>query len=195
MGLKGSKSDGKIASDFVSFVDDFCPSGPSSKEAWQASRRVASILNFLGLQDAPRKRRDSSQSPGAWIGGVVSTVNDSVMVTISEKKWNKTLLLINEVLTMIRKDKENLSRKRLEQIRGFLGYVTRTFPCSVPYLTGMHLTIDGWRQDRNPSGWRRKRPQKPTRTASQCKRNMNCEGKSDGWWHPEDDWKTNEDKN
>ena len=49
-------TDGRIASNFVSFVDDFCPSGPTSKEAWEASRRVASRLNYLGIQDAPRKQ-------------------------------------------------------------------------------------------------------------------------------------------
>jgi len=100
-------------------------------------------LNYLGLQDASCKRRDSSQSPGAWIGGVVSTVNGQVMVTISEKKWQKTLGMIDEVLGMIEEDVSKLCPKQLEQIRGFLGYVTRTFPCSVPYLIGLHLTIDG----------------------------------------------------
>eukprot|EP00546_Thalassionema_frauenfeldii_P014682 CAMPEP_0178929920 /NCGR_PEP_ID=MMETSP0786-20121207/20919_1 /TAXON_ID=186022 /ORGANISM="Thalassionema frauenfeldii, Strain CCMP 1798" /LENGTH=97 /DNA_ID=CAMNT_0020606333 /DNA_START=414 /DNA_END=707 /DNA_ORIENTATION=- len=37
--------DGQIASDFVSFVEDFRPSGPSSKEGWQATRRVAAELH------------------------------------------------------------------------------------------------------------------------------------------------------
>jgi len=146
--------DGQIASDFVSFVDDFRPSGPSSKEAWQAARRVAAGLNYLGIQEASRKRRDSSQRPGAWIGGVVSTSDGRVLVTISEKKWKKALLMMDEVITMVEKEPQRLDRKRLEQIRGYLGYITRTFPCSVPYMIGMHLSIDGWRKDRDEEGWR-----------------------------------------
>lgn len=151
---KVRKEDGCIASDFVSFVDDFRPSGPTSKEAWQAARRVAAGLNYLGLQDAPRKRRNSSVNPGAWIGGVVRTSNGRVVVTISEKKWKKTLNMIDEVINMIATDPDKLNRKRLEQIRGYLGYVTRTFPCSVPYMIGLHLTIDGWRKNRDKEGWR-----------------------------------------
>jgi hypothetical protein len=47
-----------------------------------------------------------------------------------------------------------LSRKRLEQIGGFLLYVTRTSLCMVPYLIRFHLTIDGWRSNRDEKGWR-----------------------------------------
>jgi hypothetical protein len=55
---------------------------------------------------------------------------------------------------MLEDDPTRLSRKRLEQIRGFLIYVTRTYPCMVPYLIGLHLTIDGWRGNRDEGGWR-----------------------------------------
>jgi hypothetical protein len=51
--------DGKIAADLFTFMDDLRPTGPSKKEAWAAGRRAASILNHLGIQDAPRKRRDT----------------------------------------------------------------------------------------------------------------------------------------
>ena len=47
--------DGRIACDFVGFVDDLRPSGPSSRECWWVARRVASVLNSLGIQDALRK--------------------------------------------------------------------------------------------------------------------------------------------
>jgi hypothetical protein len=56
----------RIASDFVSFVDDVRPTGPSKKEYWIAGRRIGLMLSYLGIQeDASRKRRDSSQTPGA----------------------------------------------------------------------------------------------------------------------------------
>jgi len=153
---KVRKEDGRIASDFVSFVDDFRSSGPTSKEGWLAARHVAAGLNYLGIQDAARKRRDSSVRPGAWIGGVVSTSDGRVSVTISEKKWRTTLDLIDEVVAMITNSPNRLNRKRLEQIRGYLGYVTRTFPCRIPYMIGLHLAIDGWRKSRDREGWRLK---------------------------------------
>jgi hypothetical protein len=59
--------DGRLAADLFIFVDDFRPTGPSRADAWQAARRAASTLSYLGLQDAPRKRRDSSQNPGTLI--------------------------------------------------------------------------------------------------------------------------------
>ena len=57
-----------------------------------------------------------------------------------------------------------VDRKRLEQIRGFIIYVSRTYPWMPPYLKGLHLTIDGWRPGRDGGGFwlkegvKRKRP-------------------------------------
>ena len=43
---------------------------------------------------------------------------------------------------------DRVTHKRLECIRGFLIYVARTFKWMTPYLKGLHLTIDGWREGR-----------------------------------------------
>jgi hypothetical protein len=108
--------DGKIAADLFIFVDDLRPTGSSWKECWEAARKAASRLNFLGIQDAPRKRRDSSQSPGAWSGSVVRTGPDGVHVLTSQEKWDKAKGLLKEVWEMLERDSGKLSRKRLEQI-------------------------------------------------------------------------------
>ena len=47
-----------------------------------------------------------------------------------------------------------MPRKELESIRGFLVYVSRTYQEMIPYLKGVHLTIDGWQKGRNAEGWR-----------------------------------------
>jgi hypothetical protein len=44
--------------------------------------------------------------------------------------------------------------KVLEQYRSFLVYVTRTYPSMVPYLKGLHLTLDSWRMGRDAKGWK-----------------------------------------
>jgi hypothetical protein len=112
------------------------------------------MLNWLGIQDAARKRRDASQRTGPWSGSVFRASEKGVVVLSDEEKWRKSKVLLQEVLVLLEEDPKNLPRKRLEQFRGFLGYVTRTYPCMVPYLKGLHLTIDGWRKTCDERRWR-----------------------------------------
>lgn len=153
-GVSKIRKDGRIAADLVGYVDDLRTSGCDRKEAWRAAKRTASMLNHLGLQDAPRKRRDSTRTPGAWAGSVVVTREDGVYVTADSDKWQKAKKLVDEIIKSIQQDPNKLKRKRLEEIRGFLNYVVRTYPALKPYLTGLHLTIDGWRPNRDKEGWR-----------------------------------------
>jgi hypothetical protein len=151
---KYRSSDKKIAADLFIVVDNLRPTGSSRKESWAAARRAASTLNHLGIQDAPRKRRDSSQSPGAWAGSVVRTGAGGVNVFSSQEKWDKLKRLIEEVWDMLELDPTKLVRKRLEQIRGFLQYVIQTYSGFASYLIGFHMTIDGFRRGRDENGWR-----------------------------------------
>jgi hypothetical protein len=48
-----------------------------------------------------------------------------------------------------------LGFKDLEKKRGFLIYVTRTYPSMVPYLKGIHQTLDSWRPHRDKEGWKK----------------------------------------
>jgi len=152
--------DGRVAADLATYVDDQRVSAPSDREGWRASRRVASINNFLGLQDAARKRRGPSQEPGAWSGSVIRTTNDEVAVLVSQEKWEKGQAYVSELRDMwaAGENQEGVrrgDRKRLETIRGFLQYLTKTYPSVTPYLKGIHLSVDGWRPDRDRDGWRK----------------------------------------
>jgi hypothetical protein len=84
---------------------------------------------------------------------VVQTDGVGVYVLASEEKWIKAKGLLNELKEMMEKNNGEMSRKRLEQIRGFFIYVTPTYPGMVPYLIGIHMTIDGWRNNRQKYGW------------------------------------------
>jgi hypothetical protein len=108
----------------------------------------------LGIQDALRKRRKASRTPGAWAGALVSTNESGVYVTVSKEKWHKAKEMVAKTVDEVERNEGWLDRKDLERRRGFLLYVTRTFPATVPYLKGFHLTIDGWRKNRNEDGWR-----------------------------------------
>jgi hypothetical protein len=127
--------------------------GPTREDAWRAARKAASTLNYLGIQDAPRKRRDSSQSPGAWAGSVIRTGVDGTFALTSQEKWGKSRAQVEEVKAMLEKDPTALDRKRLEQIRGFLQYVAQTCTSMTSYMIGFHMTIDSWRKSRDEEEW------------------------------------------
>jgi hypothetical protein len=141
-----------LASDFFVYVDDVRPTGSSETKCWEAARRVASVSGYLGIQDAPRKRRPPSQRPGAWAGSVVRVSADGVGVTLSVERWVKT----RQILVDLWEEMERvgtLDHKQLERARGFLVYIVRTYPSFNPYLKGIHLTLDRWRVGRMEDGW------------------------------------------
>lgn len=148
------REDDCIAVDFCTFVDDSRPTGPTKKETWLAARRIASVLSYLGLQDAPRKRRDSSRRPGAWTGSVVRTEDGEVCLLVGEDKWRKGKCMIGELQGLLATNPTALPRKRLEQIRGYLVHLAQTYPMFASYLIGLHMTIDYWRPNRDREGWR-----------------------------------------
>ena len=146
-------SDGRIACDLYLYVDDARTTGPDAEECRLAARRVTSMFNHLGIQDAARKRRWPSMDAGAWAGTVLSTSNDTVGVKVSQEKWDKTKKYVESTLDEVRGG-EPLDTKDLLRRRGFLQYVTRTYPAMVPYMRGFHNTIDSWRPNRDSkTGW------------------------------------------
>lgn len=148
-------SDGKMAADLFIYVDDARITAPSEEESWQATRQAASTVNSLGIQEAARKRRWGSKRPGAWAGSIVETTEAGVYVTVSQEKWDKCRRYIGEIVGELRQSGDDtLEFKPLERKRGFLIYVTRTFPSMVPYLKGIHQTLDTWRPNRREDGWK-----------------------------------------
>jgi hypothetical protein len=78
------------------YTDDFILTGPDMEKCWMASRRAAIICKHLGIEDAPRKRREVSRSPGPWAGSMVYTddAEAGVRVMVSRKKWAKAKRLL-----------------------------------------------------------------------------------------------------
>ena len=89
--------------DLVGYMDDFRTTGSSRQEAWLAARRTASIMNYLGIQDASRQRLDSSRTPGVWAGSVVLTRSEGVFVMVDQAKWEKAKAMLGEVEAMCTK--------------------------------------------------------------------------------------------
>ena len=53
---------------FGTYIDDIRTGGPTEAACKATSRRVASRINYLGQQDAARKRGQPDQQPRAWAG-------------------------------------------------------------------------------------------------------------------------------
>eukprot|EP00956_Cyclotella_meneghiniana_P007532 scaffold10178_cov23-Cyclotella_meneghiniana.AAC.4 len=153
-----TRKDGHLASELYLYVDDGRPTGFSAHQCWLAARRFCSMCSYLGIQDASRKRTSPTRTPGPWAGSVVHT-DGHLVALVSQKKWNKMKAMVEELHQLLQAREDKLvPHKRLEQIRGFAIYVSRTYDWTPPYLKGLHLTIDSWRAGRKKDGWKAKRP-------------------------------------
>jgi len=134
---------GRIARDMSTYVDDVRNTGATALPCWSTSHWISELFCYLGLQDALGKCTVPSMAAGAWTGALVQTGQDKVIVTCTAEKWTRAhsyVLCMQEVLA----SGGLFHHKMLEQQRGFLVYIARMFPSLVPYLKGIHLTLDSW---------------------------------------------------
>ena len=152
------RSDGRVACDLFTFVDDERLVGPDEDLTWEAGHTLASKQAYFGVQDAGRKARPCSQTTGAWAGAIVHVLALlGVCVLTSKEKWTKLKNILKKWAKVLDESRApKLSHKELLADRGFLVYVTWTYPAMVPYLKGFHLTIEMWRGGRDEEGWKLK---------------------------------------
>jgi hypothetical protein len=77
---------------------------------------------------------------------------------VTQERWEKTKSKLDWIWRASQGEHEeditlecpegHIPHKKLESIRGFLVYIARTYPTMVPYLKGIHLTLDSWRANR-----------------------------------------------
>jgi hypothetical protein len=84
---------------------------------------------------------------------MVITQKEGMGVKVTQDKWSKNQQLLKHTLQLIDLGGP-IDRKVLESYRGSLVYLQRTYPAITPYVKGFHLTIDAWRPDQDPKGWR-----------------------------------------
>jgi hypothetical protein len=135
------------------YVDDQRPVGTSQDDCWQAAHCISSRYGYLGLQVTSRKMRPPSQGPGAWSGAFVSASTAGVGVSCGQAKWEKAQRIISDLSAQLQRS-PSLNHKELEQKRGFMVHLQRTYPCITPFLKGFHLTLDSWRPGRDSEGWK-----------------------------------------
>ena len=72
---------------------------------------------------------------------------------ISLEHWEKAKLIISSIWEQV-KTEGSICFKSLESLRGFLIYMSRTYPTMVPYLKGIHQTLDSWHPYGREVGWK-----------------------------------------
>lgn len=147
---------GCIAGDLVIFVDDVRAAAITIELAWAIARQVCSRVQYLGVQDAARKRKPPTRTPGAWAGAVFATTDDTVTKTVTQDKWDKAKKIITSLNDKVREGGTDarLGYKEIEVARGFLCHLSMTYKLMVPFLKGFHLTLANHWPKRNSEGWK-----------------------------------------
>lgn len=138
------------------FVDDGRGTGCNEEHAWTVVKRYMTRLQFLGIQNAARKVRPPAQSnTGAWAGAIIETTKDKVTKTVSLAKLNKAKKIIADIIAELEESSDDsLDFKQLEKHRGYLIHVCTTYKQFVPFMKGIHQTLDSWRPNQKSDGWR-----------------------------------------
>ena len=116
-----------IACDCKTFVDDLRSIGPTRSLCRATTHPVETMMGYLGLQDATRKRRPDSQHPGEWTGSISLVIpNVRLFVTVSQTKWDKAKGHIASLLSRFQlpEDRPEMELKDLEQKVGFLVHLS-----------------------------------------------------------------------
>lgn len=141
----------RIACEILAYVDDLRIVAATLELAWQVARRVASRLQYLGIQDAPRKRRIDN---GPWAGTTFGTDDGTISKSVTIKKWNKAKNYLAQISNDLAKSKDHkFDYKFLESVRGFLCHLAMTYEILFPYLKGFHLTLSAHLPKRDKEGW------------------------------------------
>jgi hypothetical protein len=147
-----------IAGDVVAFVDDLRTSGVDEERAWAIGRRMAATFQYLGIQDAPRKRRPPMRITGAWAGTLFAATATNIEKFLSQSKWNRGRDDVTACLEKLESDTTEggpfLNHKKLEQDTGFLCHIAMTYPQIMAYLKGSYLTLSEHLPNRGKDGWK-----------------------------------------
>ena len=76
----------RVASDFVTSVDDMRVIEGNYIECTSSMYRIATMLNYFDEQNAARKIREPSQIPGMCTGAVMETDDKNIYLSTSQDK-------------------------------------------------------------------------------------------------------------
>ena len=77
----------RIDNAFTTYVDDVRTTGGSRRDVRETGHVVLSRTQWLGQQDAPRKRRALHRGTSVWAGSITLVESENIYVTVDEDKW------------------------------------------------------------------------------------------------------------
>ena len=147
-----------MAGDVVTFVDDGRLTGFSKDNCREVNQQFASRVQYLGMQDAPRKFRPPSQDKArSWTGTIFKVERDQITNTVAEEKWDRGRAMIKDLLSQCKlapDDRPQLQRTESERSAGFLNHLAMPFDDITPFMKGIYLTLNAWRPQRDSEGRR-----------------------------------------
>jgi hypothetical protein len=118
----------------------------------QATSRVSSMYNHLGIHHSLKKQKGSSKMTGPWAGSMIFLhEGGGVRILVTQDKWDEMKRLLEALVVL--DESEWLDFKSLESVRGFLIFVYRTYRPVIPFLLGIHHMLDSWRPNQGEDGW------------------------------------------
>ena len=144
----------RFAANFEVYIDDIRVCGPTLRSCVKAARRIAARTNYLGVQDACRKRRFPSQMPSVWSGAKSLSTPEGLFTATTQAKWEKGKAYVAGWLAVVDTGDGMLNRKDVEKGRGFLVHLSRTYPAMVPNMKGIHHVLESWRIGQDRDGWK-----------------------------------------
>ena len=144
---------GELTSILYIYVDIERIHAVSERKAWAAAHQVAMRKDYLGIQDAARKRRPPYQIEGAWIGSIVRNNDKDIGIMVSKDIWANMKKIVLRFQAQVLENLEvDLCTNFIMSYRGTLGYGTQTYDHLTPYLKVLHLTIYDWIPIRDDDG-------------------------------------------
>ena len=98
----------KIARDVITFVDDVRMTGSSKENCHGIHRQFSSQMQWMGIQDAPRKFGPPSQlKAGAWTRTTFKVSEDVISISGLQEKWEKGKKMVERIQGWCNKVKDN----------------------------------------------------------------------------------------
>jgi len=147
------RSDGDMSSDSLVYMDDGRTAGSGQKNCRHTSRRLSSMVNYLGEQDASRKRRPDSLAPGAWSGKLLHCNNAYPVKSVPQEKWDDIKDGLDWIIATAEVD-DYLDTVGLRRVAGKGMSQTEVYDNLRPYYRSFFNALEAWRENRDLEGWR-----------------------------------------
>lgn len=166
------RSDGEMATRKVVFVDDIHGGGRAREleEIKPPVRYITSRMNYYGNQEASRKRRHPTLTPGAWNGVLIHCDEPHPVKSTTASKWSRGITALDwlweqfglqgcntDPIEYIKKIPEwnvSVDTAELRRIVGLWVHLTEVYSEGRCFMKGFYNAMEAFRVDRDSDGWR-----------------------------------------